>query len=922
MSKHSASGRRNGVSRSALLLTAVLALAGSAPLAASAQQALPTPEAHFGYAMGTAENLARWDEILDYYTLLANGSDRMVVDTLGMTTLGNPYVAVWISSPENLARRDEIRMGSAALAAGQISQAEARELASNIPSTVVLHHNIHSTEIGASQTSVELVYQLVAAQGGVEEEILDDVITVLIPSGNPDGQIMVTDWYRSVVGTDYEESSMPFLYHHYAGHDNNRDFFQGNLVETQHWMKLMFEQAFPQIYLDQHQMGSSGPRIFVPPYPDPMDPKIHPLQWQSLQFVGGGIVADLQAAGKQGVISGEMYRIWGQEGALTGRHHNIISLLTETASSNLASPVNVTRAQLERSRNINAGQQPYGFGISFPDPWWGGEWALQDIVDYQMVAAMSVLTQAARFRDMYLYRRWQMASETIERAAEEGPYAYVVPIEQMDPAAATDMVRRLSMQGVEIHRALSAFDAVPGVEPIPNSWARADEDASGDAEDADSDEDAEHDDDGDEDHANADGDGHDEDEMARTFPAGSWVILMQQNARAALLDLLEIQDRELLYEFPGGPILRSYDGAAYTMPLQMGVEAVRIDDAFDASLEEVAEVTFPAPGVPQAQQFYVLDGAVTASYAAANELMANGVQVSRRGDDFIVPASYPEARGILERHHQMQGLPVEVDPQEMTAAAPIRRSRIGLYQGWGNSMDEGWTRLMLEEYGFDYEVLKGPDVAAGDLGARFDAIVFPAEMSVNQIVEGRDADDYPEEYAGGIGEEGLEALRAFVRAGGTLVTLDSADQLVLQHFDVPIESATADVARDEMFQPSSIYRLDLDEGHDLTRGSTASVAAKWAGGRAWQPTAWSGEGDVGAIRTVGHWPTDPDEILMSGLLMGGEHLAGKAAILDIEFGEGRIYMYGFRVQHRGQTTGTLKLLFNAFVPVSPRTATQ
>ena len=900
--------------RRALTGVAILVTSAALTVPASAQQALPTPEAHFGFSMGTAENLARWDEILDYYTLLATGSDRMVVDTLGVTTLGNPFVAVWISSPGNLARLDEIRTGSATLAAGRASESEARRISESIPSTVVIHHNIHSTEIGASQTSVQLVYDLVSADGGVESEILDDVVTVLIPSGNPDGQIMVTDWYRSVVGTDFEDSGMPFLYHHYAGHDNNRDFFQANLVETQHWMRLMFEQAFPQIYLDQHQMGSSGPRIFVPPYPDPMDPKIHPLQWQSLQFMGGGIVADLQAAGKQGVISGEMYRIWGQEGALTGRHHNVVSLLTETASANLASPVNVTRAQLERSRNINAGQQPYGFGISFPDPWWGGEWALQDIVDYQMVAAISVLTQAARFRDMYLFRRWQMASETIERAAAEGPYAYVVPIEQMDPAAATDMVRRLSMQGVEVHRALSDFEAVPGTEPVPNSWARpdaptADNDASDEGEEGEGEQ-------------AGDNDGDPSGNMGRTFPAGSWVILMGQNARAALLDLLEIQDRELLREYPNGPILRSYDGAAYTMPLQMGVEAVRIDQPFEASMERVAEVTFPTTAIPQARNSYVLDGAVTASYAAANELMAAGVLVSRQGDDFVVPASHPQARPILERHHQMKGLPVSADPQEMGAAAPIRRSRIGLYQGWGNSMDEGWTRLMLDEYGFDYQVLKGPDVAAGNLGERFDAILFPSEMSVNQIVEGRDAEDYPEEYAGGIGEEGIEALKTFVRDGGTLVTLDRADQLVLDHFDVPVESATDGISGNDLFQPSSIYRLDLDQEHDLTRGSAGSVAAKWAGGKALQPTAFGGQGDVGQITTVGHWPTDPDDILMSGLLMGGEHLAGKAAILDIEFGSGHIYMYGFRVQHRLQTVGTLKLLFNAFVPVSPRTATE
>ena len=193
--------------------------------------------------------------------------------------------------------------------------------------------------------------------------------------------------------------------------------------------------------------------MFVPPYPDPMDPDIHPLQWQSLQFMGGGIVADLQREGKKGIITGQMYRIWGQEGALTGRHHNIVALLTETASANIASPVTVTREELNGgARRLGPGAR-YGFTMNFVDPWWGGEWTLADIVSYQTVAAFSFLKQAARFSDDYVMGRWQMASETIERAAAQGPYAWVIPAEQADPVAAADLARRLAMQGIEVHQA-------------------------------------------------------------------------------------------------------------------------------------------------------------------------------------------------------------------------------------------------------------------------------------------------------------------------------------------------------------------------------------------------------------------------------------------------------------------------------------
>jgi hypothetical protein len=289
-------------------LAATIALFTVLPAGIQAQS-LPTPAEYFGFEIGTSKMLARWDSIVSYFEVLAAGSDRLRVERVGPTTLGNPFVVLTMSSPANLARLYEIRAASATLAEGRVSRAEAEALARDLPATAVINHNIHSTEIGSSQTSVELVYRLAAGADAEAREILDNVVTVLIPSANPDGQIMVTDWYRRNVGTDFEDARMPYLYHSYAGHDNNRDFFQGNLVETRYWMDVMFREAYPQVYLDQHQMGSTGPRMFVPPYPDPMDPDIHPLQWQSLQFMGGGIVADLQRANKKGIITGQMYRI-------------------------------------------------------------------------------------------------------------------------------------------------------------------------------------------------------------------------------------------------------------------------------------------------------------------------------------------------------------------------------------------------------------------------------------------------------------------------------------------------------------------------------------------------------------------------------------------------------------------------------------
>lgn len=899
-------------------------LLGPTPLAA---QAIPTPEDHFGFPMGTDKQLARWDGILEYFTRVADASDRVVIDTAGVTTNGEEFIRITISSPDNLARLDEIRAASKQIADGRISRAEAQAIADRIPATAFINHNIHSTEIGSSQTSVQLVYELASGDDDVTRTILDDVVTELIPSANPDGQILVTDWYRRNVGTEYERARMPWLYHHYAGHDNNRDFFQANLIETRYWMEAMYHETYPQLYLDQHQMGGSGPRIFVPPYPDPMNPDVHPLQWQQLQFIGGGMVADLQAAGKEGVVTGSMYRIWGQEGALTGRYHNIVALLTETASARIASPDTVALSALERGAAPGRGLSEYGFQMAFVDPWMGGEWTLGDIVDYQMISAISFLEQSGRFRDHYIMGRWQMASETIERGMAEGPGAYVIPADQVDAVTAAEMVDALILQGVEVHTATEAFTALPQTElwyqPDDGTMhvAEAEEHMGGD-EGREEDDDEGHADDDAPEHADGDADG-DADATSRSFPAGSWVVFGAQPGRAAVLDLLEIQNRRLQREWPGGPYVRSYDGAAYTMPLQMGVDVVRVPAEEVGAVERATGARIVAPPIPSARSWYAFDARVTRAWQVASRMLDAGYSVSKADTDegpmFLVPAAGAARATLLEATRDL-GVTVTADPPGVSNARPQLPSRIGVYQGWAASMDEGWTRLVLEEFEYQYQTLMNSDVREAGLRDRFDVIIIPSEIPLNRLIEGATDDGTPPEYRGGIGEEGVENLKAFVRAGGTLVTLDRADELVLERFDVPVRNALQGLGSEELFLPSSLLRIELDTDHPLTMGSPEEVAGKWAGGRAYEPTGFSGES--GEIRAVGSWAEDPERVLMSGLLHGAEHLAGKGAILDVEYGEGRILMYGFRVQHRGQTHGTFKLLFNALLRDDPRAATE
>ena len=896
-------------------------------------QQIPTPEEHFGFVIGTDKKLARWDGILEYFTLIADGSDRIQVDTAGPTTLGNPFVSITISSPANLARLDEIREASKRIADGRIDKEEAGRIAATTPATVFINHNIHSTEIGSSQTSIELVHHLATAEDDLTSQILDNVVTVLVPSANPDGQVLVTDWYERNVGTDYERARMPWLYHYYAGHDNNRDFFQANLVETRYWMDLMYHTTYPQIYLDQHQMGNSGPRIFVPPYPDPMNPDIHPLQWQQLRFMGGGMVADLQAAGKQGVVTGSMYRIWGQEGALTGRYHNIVGILTETASARIASPDTVALEALERGAAPGRGLGEYGFQIAFVDPWWGGEWTLGDIVDYQMIAAKSVLEQTSKFSQHYIMGRWQMGSETIAKAELEGPHAYVIPRNQADPIAAAEMVDKLILQGVEVHKSVGAFEAIiaDGLWSSPDLSMSEDEEATEDSaegndlpgEDEDEDEDEGDTERGEDEDEDAVEDSEPEIEM-RSFAPDSWIVYGAQPGRAAVLDLLEPRRRRVQHEWPDGPFMRSYDGAAYTIPMQMGVKISRIDHPFEADTRPATSARVIAPPVPAANDWYGISAEITRAHQAVNRMLEAGLSVFRAvsedGPLFMVSASDPQSRSLLTEISNEIGITVIADPPTLSMSAQQQAARIGVYQGWAGSMDEGWTRLVLDDFDYTFETLMNDDIREEGLSDRLDVIIIPSEIPLNRLIEGASDEDAPPGFRGGIGEEGVENLKAFVRNGGTLVTFEAADALVIEHFDVPVRNALEDVSRSDLFMPASLLRVELDEDHPLAVGSPDEVAAKWAGGRAYEPTDFGG--DAGRVQAVGSWAEDPERLLMSGAIVGAENLAGKGAILDVEYGDGRILMYGFRVQHRAQTHGTYKLLFNALLKNRPRTATQ
>jgi hypothetical protein len=850
---------------------------------AIAQQAVTSPESAFGFKLGTDRKLADWNQLTAYYKKLSIESSRIHYEELGKTTEGRPFIAVTISAPENLAHLDHYLDIQRRLADPRItSPDEAQKLIVEGKTIVAVTANIHSTEIASSQSVAQFAYELATEDTPRIQAILQNVIIVLVPSQNPDGEQLVVDWYKKYLGTPYEGTQPVVIWHHYTGHDDNRDWATFTQVETRLTTEKVLNRWHPQILYDMHQQGENAARIYVPPFVDPFDPNIDPLLISSINSLGSNTALEIAETGKSGVLSYGVYDFWSPLRDYISLH-NGLRILTESASVNIASPVNLPFERLGRGIGYDSKVAAW----NFPNPWKGGWWHLSDIVDYQHDAFFSIAYNAAIFRERYLTNFYRIGQHAVTRAFGQ-PYAWVIPAEQTDSVVTARLINTLRIADVEVQRATAPFTA-----------------------------------------------------NGQQFAAGSYVVPLGQPFAAFAKSVLEIQHYPNIAEYPGGPLQRPYDVTAQTLPLLFGVNAVEVKDKFEASTEPVTTAK-PTPGRIEGHSStgYLIADHTNSSLYALFALLSQDVKAYRLTSGADPGAIYiPAQPGVDAKLSKLAAdYSLDIKPTSSVPAGDaliVHLPRIGLYQSWVPSMDEGWTRFIFDQNHIPYTRLVDADIRKGGLDQRFDVIVLP-DNSARAITagsrgfgegespapnggtpqanaenrgrrspannEGTPPPQTPPEFTGGLGPDGVTALEAFTNSGGTIVALNRASEVYTKK-DGAIENGFDSIDRRQFYIPGSILEVSVDTTNPIAFGSTATVPIFYENGPIFHVNA--------NAQSVASFTTDTP--LLSGWVQGGNLLKGTSVIAQQNVGKGHLILFGFRPQYRAISEGTYKFLFNALL---------
>jgi hypothetical protein len=874
-------------SRSVGILILICTTISSLAIAQS-KPAIRSPESVFGFVPGSDRKLIDYGQLVGYLADLAAASERIEMREVGTTPLGRPMYVAFISAPGNLERLDELQEINRRLALDpKIPEKERAALIRDGRVFVMETLSMHSGEVAPSQSLPIFAHRMAATDDPETLARLGEVVLMMVPCHNPDGMDMVVEHYRKYLGTEYEGSRLPRVYHKYVGHDNNRDFVALTQKDTRVISALFSTEWYPQVLVEKHQMGSTGPRYFVPPNHDPIAQVVDEGLWNWTAVFGSNLSRDMTADGLQGVASHWLFDDYWPGSTETSIYKGVISFLTEAASCRVATPVFVEPTELSVR---GKGLAEYKKGVNMPDPWPGGRWSLGDIVSLELSSMNSILGTAARHREEILEFRNDLCRKEVEKGRTEAPYYFVVPEKQRDPGEMHALVRLLEMHGVRIDR-LEGEVAV--------------------------------------------GDHH--------FSPGDIVVRLSQPYRSFVKEVMERQRYPERHYTPDGELIRPYDITSWSLPLHMGVRSIQVDtrsEELEALLEptDASDVAIDRT-LPEQVWAIAYPSTSNESYRAVFAALAAGLKVGRFTHPFgaLPPGSFVILAGSASREtlgaivDTADVAPHLLESEITVAFMPIRNPRVAVVETYFHDMDAGWTRFLFDTYGVTYKVLHPEDFDAIDLSGDFDVIVFP-DASKDVLTKGKYkrynryvANDFPPEFRKPISKKGLGKLTEYITNGGIVVSWGGSTALFTDGLPIPkkgdevetYELPVRDVSEslEGVLVPGAFLAVDFIEDHPLTWGMPEHAGAFSRGKPVFATSIPVLDTDR---RVIGIYPER--DLLVSGYVEGEKELEDRPVMVWLRAGKGQLVLFGVRPQFRGSTPATYKLVFNALLlpPIGSR----
>lgn len=855
------------------------------------------PLNYFGFQPGTDRELIDYNQLIAYLLKVDEQSPRMLMEEIGVSPLGRKMYVVFISSEKNLQNLDKLGEINRKLALeANLSDEKRVQLINDGKVFVLATLSMHSEEVGPSQAAPVIAWNLVNLQKPEMKEWLDQVVFMMVPCHNPDGMQMVVENYRKYKGTKYEGCSLPGVYHKYVGHDNNRDFISLSQEDTRAIDQLYSKKWFPQVMIEKHQMGATDVRYFVPPPHDPIAENVNEAIWNWVRVFGSAMAKDMTTAGLAGVTQEYLFDDYWPGSTETAIWKNMIGMLTECASANVASPVWIEKNELQVT---GKGLGDYKKSINMPLPWPGGWWRLGDIVQYEIESTWSLLRTAAIYRADILKLRNDLCREEVANGRTLSPAYYIIPAGQPDQSELVNLVNLLDEHGIDVYELASDVKI--------NSLL---------------------------------------------FHKGDIAIPLAQPFRPFIKEVMEKQVFPERHYTPGGEMIRPYDITSWSLPLHRSLKCMEIpktDTLLDASLWKV-----PIPytlrisqSVPSDKNTLLLSATNNGSYAAAFSALTSGLKVERTSTavsfegnaypagSFIISAEKNTYDALNKLIQSLTFEPVFMDRTNISSLQSVRLASLALVETWFHDMDAGWTRFLLDQYHIPYEVLRPSDLADPKKEIKADVIIFP-DQDKSVLMEGkykRGSDsymtaDYPPEYVKGMGKEGLEKVLRFMNKGGRIVAWgrsailfeglleikekvtrkDKSVREEKEEFILPFRDISESLSKSGLFCPGSLMKVNFLSDHPITYGMPSSAGVFYRGRPAFRTFVPGFDMDR---RVIGSFPEK--DIIMSGYCNKEELLSELPTVILITKGKGQLVLFSFSPVFRASMQGNYKLLFNAIL---------